>query len=379
MIQYVVFVTFYIIQSFCCFELIKNKILARRTFAFLAFLEIGILLGCRSVNVGEDTYGYFQFFNYLLYNFDWHIFSYSFEPGYILFNKLIQCFSSSAQSLFLISGFFISFSVIKFIVNNTKNCWLGILIYITLGNFFFAMTGLRQSLALAIWLFAYPALKERRLLPFLFISLLAISFHYSICFFICFYPLYGIKYNPMGIFRFLIKIFPLLVVVSCILGGLYSGYRYSVWAGWQFKIANISYLATYLFLSFFIYFSFHIAQKTGFHFGKESERQEFCFLLSVSLLLVFLALLSFGATIIARTFSYLTIFYTLSIPSVLQMQYSKNRRILLYILIILFLVSFQGIIQYYRPDWTAVIPYEFYWQNPYNIRTKITQSSFEYI
>ena len=109
------------------------------------------------------------------------------------------------------------------------------------------------------------------------------------------------------------------------------------------------------------------------------EGKEMNFLLLANIFLIEITLLGFIGTIFARLFIYMSVFYMISIPKAVSLLPKRNARALCITVILLMTVIYQNVIIRYRPDWTAVIPYETYLSNPSNIRTKITMNSAEFL
>ncbi len=167
--QYLVFISLILLQAVICFGFKHNKF-TRKIFFLLMLVELGLIMGMRSVNVGEDTISYYNI--YLLSESAGSIASLSFldiEYGYLLLNRVLSYFSHSPQLLFMVTGFFIAFSTLRFIEKNTRIFWLGVIIYVTIGKFFYDMNALRQALAVAILLFSYPFILKRKFIPFILI------------------------------------------------------------------------------------------------------------------------------------------------------------------------------------------------------------------
>jgi hypothetical protein len=122
------------------------------------------------------------------------------EKGYMLLNKIISVVFYDPQWLFIITAVFICFSTARFIFKHSPNVLLSAILYLTLDMFFFNLTGIRQSLAIAILFFAYDFLLSRRFIIFALIVLAASAFHSSAIIFIAVYPLYNIRIDAKKAF-----------------------------------------------------------------------------------------------------------------------------------------------------------------------------------
>ena len=65
---------------------------------------------------------------------------------------------------------------------------MSVLLFYLLMLFDFFLSGMRQMLAIAILLFAYDKLREKKPIPFLLLVLLAVTVHSSAVLFLLLYP-----------------------------------------------------------------------------------------------------------------------------------------------------------------------------------------------
>ena len=182
------------------------------TLGFLAFLTM-----FHSINVGNDTPMYTNRFIMISETNDLlqEIKNTSMEPGFITYCFIISRFTRESQVLFTISGLIIYYSLGRVIYNNCEAPGLVIVCLVTMQFFDMYISGLRQTLALAILLFSYKYIKEKRLFPFALIVLLATTFHYTSLLFIVAYPVAHIRVNKEGryrLLRVLVVLFLLIVV-----------------------------------------------------------------------------------------------------------------------------------------------------------------------
>lgn len=177
------------------------KIKTKRT-CIVGVLNWVLLSGLRKVDVGDDTLAY------KIYRFERTItrtwsdvlsdipeaFSFSplvKDPGYTLIEKTFQFFSKNYQ-------FWLVFIAILFIVpmgywiyKMSKNACMSFVLFSTLFYAFFAVTGLRQTIAttLIVW-GGYKFIRENKLIPFLAIAIAAFTVHRSA---ICFVPFFFVS------------------------------------------------------------------------------------------------------------------------------------------------------------------------------------------
>ncbi len=112
---------------------------------------------------------------------------YSGEPLFFLFCKLIGSIGCPYQVFLMIINVFLLTAAIHFMCSYSKIPWLSIYFYTTLQFLAYNMNLIRQSLATAFFILAWPYLKNRKLLPYTILILIGGMFHNSLLFL---YPLY---------------------------------------------------------------------------------------------------------------------------------------------------------------------------------------------
>lgn len=109
------------------------------------------------------------------------------EPLFFLACKAIGMSGCPYQGFLLVVNSFLLAVAMHFILRYSKMPWLSVYLYITLQFLAYNMNLIRQSIATAFFLLAYPFLKKQRLLPFTILILIGGLFHNSLLFL---YPLY---------------------------------------------------------------------------------------------------------------------------------------------------------------------------------------------
>ena len=117
------------------------------------------------------------------------------ESGYLFSVWCLSRIFPSAQYVFVLTGLLFSVSICRTIYRNSEDSMLSMEICICLGLYTFMIQGLRQAIAMSICFFAIECCKNRKLLRFLALILLAYMFHRSSLVFLPMYFLYGFKFN----------------------------------------------------------------------------------------------------------------------------------------------------------------------------------------
>lgn len=160
----------------------------KSTYVFLLFAFVWFINGFRDFSVGADTANYVRMFQNIGNEPFSALFDSNVEAGYLIFTKIIHFFTGDPRNFLLIVALIIAFSYGWFIYKNAESVYLAFLAYMAFGLFTFHLTGVRQSIALAICLFAIEFIKNKKFFPFLLLVLLATTFHTSAYLFLLAYP-----------------------------------------------------------------------------------------------------------------------------------------------------------------------------------------------
>jgi len=180
-------------------ETISKKYLRKRwTWLLVAALPMFALIAFRGEYIGADTRGYLRFFNEMI-DTPWNKMfvlnnsGYEFEPGFIVFEKLITLITHNSNVYQVIYSSIYLLAVTTFANQLEKANFSFLYFFVTFGIYTFMFTGVRQCLAMCMCLFSYKFIKKRRIIPFLILLLLAFSFHKSAILFIVAYFIYNRK------------------------------------------------------------------------------------------------------------------------------------------------------------------------------------------
>lgn len=181
----------------------------------LAILPMFLLFVLRYKYIGADTIGYVRFFQKEIRSYSFlellNADTMRFEIGFRIYTKIISLFTKNYTVYFLINGLVIFGIVLRFALKYTENPFVFFFLFITLGTYDFIETGLRQGLAMSICLLAVDFVKEKKIIPFLLLVILAYFFHKSALVFLLIYPLCSIKQTDWMIFTYVILAMVFLV------------------------------------------------------------------------------------------------------------------------------------------------------------------------
>lgn len=199
--------------------IIPNKSFNKKLFVVLAGLLLLLISSLRSVRFTPDTSGYV--FRYLTLSFNrlselWTnvITNTGKDPFFYFFAKIINMITGANYRIWLatIAGLF-CFAVLKLIYNYSNEPFISYVALISLGYFYFSLTGLRQTMALSFVILSYKYLRERKLLPFVVLVIIGSLFHSSALIFLIAYPLANKKLGLKKIIS---------VIIAMILANLFS-------------------------------------------------------------------------------------------------------------------------------------------------------------
>lgn len=186
------------------------------------------LVGLRHPSMGNDlrwydNYGYLGGFQRIAVS-DWGLSVYqNYEIGYIVFNKIVSLFTVDNQIFLIVCAACSILPFIYIIYRDSADIQTSFILLFGTPVFTLFFSGLRQSLAIGILMFSFNFIKQKKMLPFLFIVIIASLFHSSAVLFILAYPLYnyGKLLDRRILIRLLIIVFilrrPLLTTVGSLI------------------------------------------------------------------------------------------------------------------------------------------------------------------
>ena len=176
----------------------------RKWLFILGCVGLWLFVGLRSNYTGADTIGYVRNFQNIV-NIKWDGISeaYTRDYGFYYFVKLIRSVTDSVIAFKLVSAFVSLIGVFVLCWNNTKRPVLALYFYVTIGNLFFVMTGMRQAIAMSLCMLAINYVQKRKIIPFVLLVLLAAQFHHSAYIFL---PMYFLGTRRVDALNMLITI-----------------------------------------------------------------------------------------------------------------------------------------------------------------------------
>lgn len=308
--------------------------LKRKVYCAVATLQWVLLSGLRHVSVGADTLAY------KLYSFDpllstpWRdVISRAVgaifgplnikDPGYPVVVKALQLLTQDYQVFLILVALIFMVPLGVLIYRHSADPMMSFLIFSCLFSSFFAVTGIRQTIATAlIVLIGYEFARQRRLVLFVLVALAAFTIHKSSLVFVPFYFFFGIRptWNRLiGILALTPAVYvfrqPLLTFFGGMLGygqytDQYSGAGAWVFSAMLFVVALVALWRAPLVLD------------------TEPDATPWYF---ATLVAFTLTPLTFVDPNLMRIAQYYSAFLMLLVPSVLRSFHDKNERALAYV------------------------------------------------
>ncbi|GEM_PF-6138402 len=189
----------------------KNKQLG----ATLNGIQLFLILAFRDITLGADLSNYsggYQFISSLsfgelikrlhLFNVADLVYPYAYESGYCVFNWICSKIGLSFHGFLVVCSAFIIISVTKFISKYSLNEWLSFSLFLGLGMYEYSFGILRQTLAVAILLFAFDCAIEGKTKKFLLLVFLAFTMHRIAILFCIIYFLSRVQINKNKMIRY---------------------------------------------------------------------------------------------------------------------------------------------------------------------------------
>lgn len=195
-----------------------------------------------------DTGRYLEYYRLMQLQWKWDVWSiHEWEPGFMLLMKIVGFLFHSDRAFLVIFGIFILLPVFRSIWIYSDSPQMSLLVLMSHGHFM-QMSLYRQWCAAAILTFSYKYVKERRLMPFCGMVLMASFFHRTALVFFAVYVLYQFKISNKNIVR---------GFAACCLVGVFGRYTVPLLArfarvemdlGFNGGIVNFVFLCTCCFL-----------------------------------------------------------------------------------------------------------------------------------
>ncbi len=325
----------------------KKEQIKEYSIVIFSLIVLWVLTAFRSINIGNDTITYCRYFTNIC-NQGVNK-TYAIEVGFQRLLLFIGRFTTNPH-YFLIIYSTILYGLISFIIfRYSKDKLLSLfLTYFFCFGCFCSM--LRQGLAMLICFIGYIQLKNNRKCLFILFVLLAACIHKSaLLVLLLLLHKYIPKRSKYIIIGCLIALATsrssLLLSISNLLGGEYSGY-------FETKYAGSGQVGTILLLirAIMTYLIVH-------DINAEDDYPSYSLSHTNVVYLVFFLCCGFTVNLISRVSDYFLMFTIIDLPEIFHAKKEKRQ---LYIVLFAYIVVYNLLVLCFRPEWNHLYPYEFW-------------------
>lgn len=186
----------------------------------IACVAMALLAALRAPTVGADTQQYVEIFNWVkslsLFNIDelnsfaWWDTAGNIEITYKAYNKFVSLLCSDQQAITVANSLILMGAFFRMVKRESKDYWLSALLFFCLGFYQLSLNLTPSSIAALIMFGSVGYIRERRILPWLFSTLVACIFHMSAVLLFPLYWLFQLRINAKQFFS--------IVFIGCVLG-----------------------------------------------------------------------------------------------------------------------------------------------------------------
>ena len=335
----------------------------KKFFCFFVATLLSIVACLRSQSVGADTMQFCGIFDSITRN-GWSILNsyYSrIEIGFFTLSWLLSRMVPNSQILIFATGLISVSSICFFIYKNSRDVVLSTILFVGFQFFAFWLTAMRQVLAMSIVLLCIELfLRRKKWLLFIFGVLFAFLFHSSALVCLLFLPIYLFKNLKIQYTIYLLFIFILFVGMDLLLPVVANLSGYTIYIDSKFNQSNYfaAVIKAILVASGFI-ISTYFSKKYKKRFPFVSRLYSDDPLYLITFVSLGISLLTIQSTLFERVAYYFIIFLIILIPNAYCYSNSKEKTVFKIGTIFLSLM-YCAIVLAFRPEWTRVVPYSFF-------------------
>ena len=327
----------------------KNKM------AILVFFALyTVLVMLRHESVGVDTRNYIFYFNRFS-RLDWsELKNISFEFGFTYFNRIVSIFTNDYQIFFAVTAIVIVAMIYLVYKRSCTDPSLSIVLFCIMPTFVMMFSGIRQMLAVGLGFLAYELTRNKKIVTFILVVCLSITFHTSAFMLFFMYPLYHAKITKKWSYVAVPVLFVTFVFnkqIFSVLGSFLEKYT-----KYDTSIAQTGAYTMLLLFVMFAVFAFVIPDESRLD-------QETIGLRNFLLFSVAIQMFAPLHTLAMRMNYYYIIFIPLLLPKIIEYRSERWKQIAVasrHIMVAFFLVYF--FVNAKSGGSLNVFPYHFYWE-----------------
>lgn len=328
-----------------------------RIFLSIVWVMIVFVMGSRNVfgKVETDLINYHRMYK-LAGEMSWGDYFKLYENiewGYRFLNKLLSSIIKWPQFIIYFEAGFVTFFSLRAIYKYAGDVFAGVMAYIAIGNFVFALTGFRQAIAFSICLYSLDFLMERKHIKFLIAVFIAQLFHQTALVFFATIIFSKMSFKKGNVLLILIVMIIVSLSVDRVmeLGNEVFERDYQTGFVWSYTggIINI------IIYTFSIFLCILSAYKKSSNIDRVTSILNFAGVVGVSIYS-----LKFEALVMERiAMHFLTVIPLLFAKGISEIKLkTKSEHVMLNV----FLVIMCVVLFVYRVRTDTIIDYEFFWQ-----------------
>lgn len=354
----------------------------RKNYLYICFGIMVIVSALRNYTVGRDLQShYYRTFQNII-NMPWNNFSASsYDPGYVVFYKLIGIFTDNPQWMIAIHALFVIGISGWIIYKNSDNVVLSTFMFIATNTWFMYMTMMRQAMAICFTLIALEIWKKAnwkawRYILFVAIILIATTFHSSALLAFS-YPVFNtVKFRRKEILLSIVvvvasfilyqRIYNIFATIISIRRDFAEFYSSSGSVINVISLYGVALNALIFFLGCYV-LAYKARNKENINENTSNlaltETFSNSFLLFMGLLMVICKLTGLQINIMSRMAYYVGPFMWILFPRVLKNTYlNSNKRVLKYGIGLIMLIAFIWMGYRSVADLYGTVPYKLFWR-----------------
>lgn len=202
-------------------EFIKNNNLALPIF----FVMLFVLLALRDKSVGRDLDNYKYIFDSVRADDLKNIWSFDAEFLFKVLIWVVGLFTDDYQWFLATAALLTVLPIALVYCKDRTHSFVKIALFVNMSTFVMMFSGLRQSIAMAIGMFAFLMVRDKKPVRFLLLVLLALCFHTSAFMLIFMYPVYNITLKKKHLLFIIPAMLALFIFNDAVFSVLLSVYN----------------------------------------------------------------------------------------------------------------------------------------------------------
>jgi len=331
---------------------LKNN--GKKLYCITIALLLILVSGLRSMYVGIDSLSYVNEYLNSIYSFNYDTFL-SVIRSEILYKKFVvfcRWIGANYTIFFTIIACFYSVVMGRFVYKNSKEPAMSFLMLLSMGYFFFSMTGLRQTIAICFIILAIEKLLNKETKLFILLTCIASMFHISA---IITFLLLVINKLELNI-KYVLGIGILTIIAYGFAPSIIEYFQSVFWPTKAYNVEEYGGISTFILLILIASAAFILQRKPIINKSLTAADQLYFKMIIFSIPIQLLAIHQANAFRAAMYFHIISIILVTNI--IMKVKDKQIRKISYVVICALLLVQFY-VFTYHS---AGIIPYTFFWE-----------------